>query len=319
MNFTTFNIVEDGFNKFVLKEMQSNTSVEIIPSCGAVLHAFNVVQNSEMLNVIDNYDSENDFKENVTSKGFKSCKLSPFACRLKDSTYWFEGNKYTINKFFLGKNGHHGLLYDCVFKLIEQGSNEEMAFATMKYEYRVTDKGFPFAYDCLVTYKLEKDNKLSLITKIVNRGEKSMPVQDGWHPYFTFGGNVDDLELQFKSKSRVEFDHELLPTRKLMNYDEFISLRKIGATDFDHCFLLNAEEKQPYCILKDVDKKIQLEIYPEDSYPYLQLYIPSHRKSIAIENLSAAPDAFNNRMGLVILDPDENKIFTTTYKITPLN
>lgn len=65
-------------------------------------------------------------------------------------------------------------------------------------------------------------------------------------------------------------------------------------------------------------KKVQLEIRPDKQYPYLQIYTPPHRNSIAIENLSAAPDAFNNKMGLITLQPGENIIFTTTYKITPL-
>jgi aldose 1-epimerase len=45
------------------------------------------------------------------------------------------------------------------------------------------------------------------------------------------------------------------------------------------------------------------------------LYIPGDRKSIAIENLSSAPDSFNNRMGLVTLDPGEEKAFTLHYTI----
>jgi aldose 1-epimerase len=50
----------------------------------------------------------------------------------------------------------------------------------------------------------------------------------------------------------------------------------------------------------------------------LQIYTPEDRKSIAIENLSSAPDAFNNGMGLLVLEPGETKMFTTTYQIVPL-
>ncbi|MGL6269156.1 MAG: hypothetical protein ACRC2O_14590, partial [Chitinophagaceae bacterium] len=59
-----------------------------------------------------------------------------------------------------------------------------------------------------------------------------------------------------------------------------------------------------------------IEFHPDKSYPYLQLYTPPHRNSIAIENLSAAPDAFNNGMGLVTLEPDHTRTFSTRYKIT---
>jgi len=46
------------------------------------------------------------------------------------------------------------------------------------------------------------------------------------------------------------------------------------------------------------------------------VYTPPHRKSIAIENLSAAPDVFNNKMGLQVLEPDEQATFATIYQIS---
>jgi aldose 1-epimerase len=58
-----------------------------------------------------------------------------------------------------------------------------------------------------------------------------------------------------------------------------------------------------------------LHIYPERAYPYLQVYTPPHRKSIAIENLSSAPDAFNNKMGLIALGPEDSQAFQTRYRI----
>jgi aldose 1-epimerase len=58
-----------------------------------------------------------------------------------------------------------------------------------------------------------------------------------------------------------------------------------------------------------------VDFYPDRSYPYLQLYTPPHRRSIAIENLSAAPDVFNNRIGLVTLEPDHTKTFSARYVI----
>jgi aldose 1-epimerase len=62
--------------------------------------------------------------------------------------------------------------------------------------------------------------------------------------------------------------------------------------------------------------KIQIEVWPDKAYPYVQLYTPDHRMSIAIENLSAPPDTFNNGISLMILPPDANAVFTTTYKIS---
>jgi aldose 1-epimerase len=70
------------------------------------------------------------------------------------------------------------------------------------------------------------------------------------------------------------------------------------------------------CILRNPDKKLEIEIMPENSYPYLQIYTPPHRNSIAIENISSVPDAFNNGIDLKILSAHDSAIFKTSYKIT---
>jgi aldose 1-epimerase len=116
----------------------------------------------------------------------------------------------------------------------------------------------------------------------------------------------------------VEFDSALIPTGKLLPYQEYGALKKIGSAEFDSCFTVNFAECQPLCVLRNAAKKIQVEIHPGKNYPYLQIYTPPHRNSIAIENLSAIPDAFNNAVGLKVLHPGSSENFITTYKITSL-
>lgn len=310
--------IEDGFNKIVLKNIESKTFVEIIPSCGAILHSFNIIHNDGFLNIIDNYANAADFAANVATKGFKSCRLSPFACRMHNARYAFGGVTYTIRKFLLNGSALHGLLYDAGFDITSFQANEACGFVTMQHRYRGSDPGYPFHYDCIVTYQLKNDNALTISTEIINKDKGHIPIQDGWHPYFTFNGKTDDLQLEFQSKEIVVFNDAMIPTGEMSPYQEFGSLKNIGDKIFDNCFTLNFAECQPMCVLRDKNKKIQVEIHPGKNYPYLQIYTPPHRNSIAIENLSAAPDAFNNKLGLVVLSPGENIIFTTTYKISLL-
>jgi len=307
---------ENGFDKIVLRDTLSKTFVDIIPSCGAILHSFTVLHNDTLVNVIDHYDSLEDFTGNVTSKGFKSCKLSPFACRINNATYRFGEKQYTIEKFLLNNSALHGLLYDAQFIIVDQYADEASAGIALKYSYPGNESGYPFHYDCVVAYHLKKDNMLTIVTEIINKEKGLIPIQDGWHPYFTLGGSIDDLQLAFQSKEILVFNDALIPTGELLPYNEFETLKKINHASIDNCFTVNFAEPQPLCVLRNPETKLQIEICPDKHYPYLQIYTPPHRKSIAIENLSAAPDAFNNKMGLIILQPGENIIFTTTYKIT---
>jgi aldose 1-epimerase len=316
--FSVNTITSDDFEKVVLKDTDSQTAAEIIPSCGAILHAFTVLFNGKSLNIIDGYTNRSDFDENVTNKGFKSCKLSPFACRVNNAAYQFEDIEYTIEKFLLNGSALHGLIYDAEFTVTKTWAHADSAGVTLLYQYTATDKGYPFSYNCEVQYELKKDNALTLTTVITNTSAVNIPMQDGWHPYFGFGGKVDELQLSFKSSSIVEFNDALIPTGELKAYNEFDQLQTIGNTSFDNCFVLKPGLNEPACVLKDGALQIQLEIYPDASYPYLQIYTPPHRNSIAIENLSAVPDAFNNTTGLLILQPASTARFTTTYKITSL-
>lgn len=309
---------DEGFFKIILKDDTANTSAAILPDCGAILHSFITDDQGELINVIDSYTNREDFKQNVESKGFLGTKLSPFVCRLNHGTYHFAEKKYKLEKFYLHKHALHGILYNKAFTLVAETVNELHASVTMKFEYRAADPGYPFNYDCMVTWQLESDNKLSVTTECINRDEGLIPMQDGWHPYFNLHAPADELQLEFQSKEMVEFNSELIPTQNLIPYSEFNAIKQIGNIFFDNCFTLNMEACQPLCVLRNPSKKIEIEIHPDKSYPYLQVYIPPHRRNIAIENLSGAPDAFNNGMGVITLEPGESALFKTTYKITLL-
>lgn len=315
--FSVKKINEQGFNKIVLSD-DERTVVEVLPEWGAMLHSFKIITaDKKNIDIIESYDNANDISQNLTAKGFRSSKLSPFVCRLKKGMYNFNSKEYKINKFsFDGKNAIHGLLYDKAFEVERMNSDEVMATATMIYKYRGQEEGYPFHYDCRVTYTLEKENQLSVATEVVNQTNGIIPIQDGWHPYFNLGKTINELQFQFNSKAIVEFDDELIPTGKLLPYDEFNKGKKIGDTFLDNCFALNLEKGQPACVLHNETDKIQLEIYAEENYPYLQIYTPPHRNSIAIENLSSMPDAFNNKMDNVELSAKDSISFKLRLKVT---
>jgi aldose 1-epimerase len=317
--FSIQKTTEDGFDKVILKNDSTNNIAVIVPSCSAILHQFSIEENGETINVIDSFKSFEEFKKDVVEKGFLGCKLSPFVCRLNNSTYTFGEKEYVITKSQPAENALHGELYDKAFTITSEIANELHASVTMKYEYRAEDPGYPFNYDCIVTYQLEPENKLTIITESINKDEGLIPLQDGWHPYFTLGDSIDNLHFEFQSKEMVEFNSELIPTKKLIPYTEFSTLKKLGATKLDNCFTLDTQECQPLCVLRNVEKNIEIQLLPDESYPYLQIYTPAHRRSIAIENISGAPDAFNNGMGFITLESGQSALFTTSYKINILN
>ena len=112
----------------------------------------------------------------------------------------------------------------------------------------------------------------------------------------------------------IEFNNDLVPTGNYLPYNDFNEAKKFGDTFLDNCFELN-ETNTTACSLKNITNGSQLNIIPSGAYPYLQIYTPPHRKSIAIENLSSVPDAFNNGIELIIAKPGTVNIFSTTYHL----
>ncbi|HLK27152.1 MAG TPA: aldose 1-epimerase [Puia sp.] len=314
MPFTITHQTENELEQVVLMDEETKTSVVVLPACGAMLHAFSFQTGKDSFNIIDNYKSMDEFRNTVYGS-HKSSKLSPFVCRIKEGKYQFDNNEFEFANKFQDGSAIHGLLVKKQFEVIKEEATETSASVTMKYDYQKDDAAYPFNYTCEVKYQLGKNNMLTVETTVMNTGKESVPIADGWHPYFTLGAKIDDCELSFQAKQMLEFDEKLIPTGRLISNTKFIKHEKIEDTFLDNCFLLDELNGKPACSLRNPANGLGLLFFAEKQYPYLQIYTPPHRKNIAIENLSAAPDCFNNKMGLIILEPQQSQIFAVSYQV----
>ncbi len=301
---------QDGFDIVALKDNDSGAQVEIVPAYGAMLHSFNIPYQETLLNIIDNYANLEDYRSNM-AEYFKSAKLSPFACRMPGGEYKWDGKQYTVQKAIRPGSYIHGLLYDVAFTVENIHADEKSATVILRHQYNGADAGYPFPYDCEVQYSLQPGIRLQLTTTILNRSSETIPLMDGWHPYFTTGTPIDDMELQFASGQIVEFNAQLIPTGGVLPYTRFQEATPLEGIPLDNSFLLDLSQHASSCTLRDPKKHVAITFYPDHSYPVLQIYIPPHRKSIAIENLSGAPNAFNNEIGLIFLPAGESRVFST--------
>ena len=311
---------ENGLHLVILREEATATEVALLPDHGASLHAFKVRlsadgTNAGLFNVIDNYADRRQLEKEL-GLSFKSPKLSPFPCRIGAGRYTFGGKEYQLNKLFNDGTAIHGLLYDKAFTILEEITDGATANLSMEYRYNKEDEGYPFDYVCGVRYVLHPDSLLEVVTTVTNLDDRVIPIADGWHPYFRLGGRIDDWQVQFHASAIVEFDQHLVPTGKLVQYDTFDSPRRMGDVFLDNCFTVKQEIVSPVCELFNPANGLRVSFLPDASYPYLQIYTPATRQSIAVENLSGAPDCFNNKMGLTQLQPGHSQIFTARYKVS---
>ncbi|MDK4688097.1 aldose 1-epimerase [Kingella negevensis] len=300
-------------NRIVLTH-ENHAQAEIFPF-GALLNRFAILQSSQQWhNVIAAYASPEAAQRDITQL-FRSAKLSPFACRLAQGNYSFSGCDYHVNKHKLGDSAIHGLIYDAPFTLHHSHVDEHSAAVELRYSYRHEHAGYPFDYDISVRYELRENAALSVCTEVRNTGETALPIVDGWHPYFAVDGDLDDWQLHINSQAQLAFSAALLPTGETTPDERFLHGSTLANISLDNCFI-RRDNTAPAVTLQG--KRIRLTLSPDESYPYVQAYIPDDRKSIALENLSAAPDAFNNKIGLIELQAGEAKAFETVYQLSEI-
>jgi aldose 1-epimerase len=314
MRFTIVHRIENAVPLTVLLDQQTGTEVAFIPSIGAQLHSFVLQTSGGAFNIIDHYESLQELHKNNT-RSHKSSKLSPFVCRIKDGKYRYDGRDFEFMDKFQDGSAIHGLLFDKPFYITEEIATETFAAVTTQYHYKQDDSAYPFDYTCVVKYRLEQDGFLSVETALLNTGTQRLPIADGWHPYFALGGKTDEWELYFAAGKMLEFDGKLIPTGNFLPNRHFTKPEQIGDTFLDNCFLLYDFDGRPSCTLSNHANGLQLLLFPDKHYPYLQVYTPTHRNSIAIENLSAAPDCFNNGIGLILLEPGHSETFLLGYQV----
>ena len=315
MSFTIRHITHSDLGLVSIHDESNGTEITVLPAFGAMLHSFTVRgRDGSDFNVINSYPDLTGLKAGL-SRWFKSAKLSPFACRIPDGKYHFGDKEYRFRNLFSDGTAIHGLLSDKPFAVLEETGGETSGAIVLEYTYKKEDEGYPFDYNCQVKYILHPDSVLEVVTAVTNLDKTTIPMADGWHPYFRLGGKAGSWDLQFHSDAIVEFDDRLVPTGNLVQYNQFSTPRPLGDTFLDNCFTLKPDLVCAACEIHNPANGLTVSFFPDANYPYLQLYTPDDRDSIAIENLSGAPDCFNNNMGLVLLQPGRSQIFTVRYKV----
>jgi aldose 1-epimerase len=313
----SFNITQEreaDLNLLQISDLSSGIQARILPEAGALLHEFSIPLGNRRIQAINGYKNQEDLKKNYSSS-YKSAKLSPFVCRIADGRYSFLENTYEFGDKFIDGSAIHGILFNKSFDVLDKKIQKEEASVEMGYHYRMENPAYPFEYKITVKYTLKPGGRLFLDTRVQNLFRHSIPIADGWHPYFCLEGEVNDWLLSFRSKKNVVFNEKLIPVGHTKEMSDFYSPRLIGSAFFDHCYLLDADLPVPAATLENPANGLRLSLFPDSSYPYLQVYTPDDRKSIALENLSSAPDSFNNGMGLIILEPGHWQSFSVLYQL----
>jgi aldose 1-epimerase len=265
--------------------------------------------------VVDGYAADE-----MCSSGRGQC-LVPWPNRIRDGTYEFAGLQHQLPLTEPeSHNAIHGLARWANWTLAEQAADS----VVMEYLLR-PQPGYPHALRLAVEYRLDVDG-LIVRTTATNVGASACPYGAGAHPYLTVGTpTIDNVVLQAPGRARFTSDERGIPTGAEpvdgSEYD-FRRPRPIGKMKLDTAFtdLERDDDGRARVHLASPDGAAAATFWLDERYRYLMLFtgdpLPDvNRRSLGIEPMTCAPNAFQSGEGLVTLEVGET--FVSSWGIEP--
>jgi aldose 1-epimerase len=299
-----------NYTTYKLLNLDTGEYVSVIPGFGGNINELVLDHHGIRYSIIDGIGSNEIISGNVE---FKSTKLIPFPNRIKSGRYLFNGISYEL-PLNIDKHAIHGLILNNSLEVIDINANARCASIILKHDYNGNVPGYPFKFSVLVDYILKTGDGFVCSTKITNIDSVPIPIGDGWHPYFKTRGKVSKLQMRIPSKFRI-LDVGLIPTGKLIP-EEYPNAITIGNKKYDSGFVLDEKEGRALTEICDPDLNLKITIWQDtgkQKYNYLQVYTPPDGNSIAVEPMSCATNSFNNKIGLIVLEPGQS--FTGSYGV----
>jgi aldose 1-epimerase len=242
--------------------------------------------------------------------------LVPWPNRLSEGMYEFEGNEYHLPWTEPAKrNAVHG------FARWERWTVARRDETNAALEIVLAPRaGYPFTLGVEVEYRVSATSVGVTITGR-NLGRSPLPYANGFHPYFAVGTpHIDDCLLGLPAATRLTVDERQIPTgREAVHgtgYD-FRSPRPIGTMHLDTPYTDIARDAAGVgrITLTKADRSRSVTVRLGEAYRYLMAYTGDtlgdaarRRRSLALEPMTAAPNAFRNHDGLVTLQPGEQHV-----------
>ncbi|MGB3464450.1 MAG: aldose 1-epimerase [Cyclobacteriaceae bacterium] len=266
--------------------------IDIVPSFGALLARIEFFGHELVEPLENSRQLENDH-------WYRNFWLMPFQNRIADGRYVFDHKTYQLPVNEPEKNNAiHGFFQELdMIEMIHHIADEEVT-VKMDFHYDGSKPGYPFPFDCNITYHIHARGTLTLNYTIHNIGTSAMPFSCGWHPYFQLEGDRKTWKIIAGPLAKQPLNHRNLPEGAPVAYREEFDL---GSNSYDDCFRF---EKKPHEIILSTENQ-QLKIIQDDLMPYVQIFTPP-RNSVAIEPISSSVDAFNNKKGLQVIQPSDS-------------
>ncbi|MGV8969886.1 MAG: aldose 1-epimerase family protein [Microbacteriaceae bacterium] len=258
---------------------------------------------------VDGMDLTENYPVEKTPPFGSGIVLAPWPNRVEDGRWKLDGVVQQLDITEPDRhNALHGLLRYSPYTLVEQTDASVTLAATIFPQH-----GYGFLVDTTVRYELV-DGGLTVTHTAHNAGESAAPVAFGAHPFLTIGNvPTGELTVTIDAASRILVDDRLNPTGEVSVEGTDYDLRDgrvLGDRFFDDAFgQVTIVDGVSRHYLTAPDGRT-LELWQDAHCGYVQVFttqiFPKRNgvgTAVAIEPMTAPPNAFNSGDGLRWLEP----------------
>ena len=235
--------------------------------------------------------------------------LAPWPNRVRDARWVSDG---VVQQLDISEPAHggalHGLLAFTDFDLVTSSDDAVTLGAFIAPQH-----GWPFALETGVRYALEPDG-IRVTHTVRNVSAARSPCAVGAHPFLRVGDTpVDALTLTATAETFFEVDDALNPTAEVPVTAE-VDLRagrRIGGLRLDTAYgtLTHAEDGASAWL--EAPDGARTTLWQDPDWGYLQVFTTTQfprpeglGTAVAVEPMTAPPDALNSGQGLIWIEPD---------------
>jgi len=268
---------------------------------------------------VDDRDLVEPATTTATSPAMAGAILVPWPNRVADARWWHEGVEQHL-RVTEPEFGHanHGLLASTDFSIRASEPTRVLLGAALR-----TPPGYPFTLDVEVEYRLEEAG-IRVQIAVENQGEQTAPVALGAHPYLRVGDvAIEQLTVAIDADhvyrpggrhlpgERVALDGDGVDVDGDLNGWDLRRLRPVSSAPQHVTFEL-ARADRPLLHRLAAPDGSAVELWSDPAFRFTQLYradrFPAddgEHAAIAIEPMTAPPDALNSGRGIRGLAPGE--------------
>ncbi len=174
----------------------------------------------------------------------------------------------------------------------------------------MSQPGYPWTLDLTARYAVSADG-LAVTVTAANLVDEPAPFAAGAHPYVRLdAGPVDGWELAVPADTALEVDDRKIPVarRPVDGTDlDFRTPRPIGSTVVDTAFTDLGRDVAGRATVTVRGAGGGVQVWMDEHHRWVQVYtaddLPEARAALAVEPMTAPPDAFNSGDDVIRLAP----------------